>query len=164
MRQARYRNRRPVAMVLPAVLAGLLVTACGGSTGPEGPFTLAFSGDASFHVPDGGDELRVAVVLMAPDTVARDSVVARDSTTVSSLADPSFSFTFPKLLEAGSTYAVEYWINSNGNFQCDPPPQDHQWRESLGRVTGAVDRVVTFDGSTMVDVCATFRPDTTASP
>lgn len=163
MKECMRRISLVLATALPLAVADLLMAACG-STGPEGPFTLAFAGDASFHVPDGGNELRVAVVLMAPDTATRDSVVARDSSAVSALTDPSFSFTFPKLLEAGSAYAVDYWINSNGDTRCEAPPVDHEWRESLGRVTGAVNRIVTFDGGTMTNVCATFAPDTTTSP
>ncbi|MEJ2677578.1 MAG: hypothetical protein P8174_00720 [Gemmatimonadota bacterium] len=159
------RTTHRAATALPVALAaGLLMAACGGSTGPEGPFTLVFSGDASFHVTDGGNMLHLAVLLVSPDTMTQDSVMARDSTIVSALADPSFSFTIPDLLEAGTAYAVDYWIDSNGNGRCDAPPVDHQWSESLGRITGAINRTVSFDAGAMTDVCATFVPDTTALP
>ncbi len=163
MWQAMLHAGRAVAAVAPAVLAGLVLVACG-STGPEGPFTLRFAGDASFHAFDGGNEVRVAVVLVAPDATGQDSVVARDSATASVLAVPSFSFRFANLLEAGTWYAVDYWFDSNGNDRCDAPPDDHQWRDPLGRVIGAVNRTVTFDAGAMTDVCGTFAADTLASP
>jgi len=143
----------------PLVVAGLLA-ACG-STGPEGPFTLVFAGDASFHAYAGGQQVQVAVVLEPQDTAAADSVVARDSSLVSALADPSFSFTFPSLLEAGSVYGVDYWLDVNGNHRCDAPPTDEAWRVALGRVTGAVSHMESYDPDTMADVCATFAPDST---
>lgn len=113
---------------------------------------LTFAGDASFQGPHGGQEVTVSV-LRATD----DLVVANGTATVSSSADPSFSFSFPGRLVIGVEYNVEYWIDSNfggGTVGvCDATNIDHQWRTSVPAVTGDVEITEDHDPSSITDIC-----------
>jgi hypothetical protein len=121
-----------------------------------GTSDLVFSGDGSFHGAHGGQPIHVAVV-SADD----GKVVATQSGTVSKTADPSFSFTFPGVLENGKTYEVDYWIDSNfggGTVGvCDPKAHDHQWKVPLGTVSGSVALREKHRPAETSDVCETFK-------
>jgi hypothetical protein len=117
---------------------------------------LVFSGDVSFHGAHGGQPIHVAVV-----SVDDGKVVATQSGTVSKTADPSFSFTFPGVLENGKAYEVDYWIDSNfggGTVGvCDPKAHDHQWKVPLGTVSGNVALREKHRPAETSDVCASFK-------
>ena len=141
------------ALALAALLAG------GGLALAADMSNLTFTGDASFHGPHGGQPIHVAVV----DSTTH-KVVAEKSGTVSKTAEPSFSFTFPGVLQAGKNYEVDYWIDSNfggGTLGvCDAKQHDHQWRVKLGKVTGDVfDKVVvvTHQPAKTTSVCSVFK-------
>lgn len=138
-------------VLLAAVLLG------GGSTAMAADSSdLTFGGDSTFHGAHGGQPIQVAVV-RADD----GEVVARESGTVSETDDPSFSFTFPGILENGQSYEVHYWIDSNfgggSAGACDPKAQDHQWNVSLGSVDGDVSHTEEHRPAETSDVCETFE-------
>lgn len=121
-----------------------------------GPFTLDFSGDATFQGAHAGQTVRVAVV---SDGV----VVAEDEGTVASSGSASFFFTFPDLLELGEDYEVHYWIDSNFSGGaadvCDGPTVDHQWPVDLGTASADEAHVETHRPQETMSVCATFAAD-----
>jgi len=123
---------------------------------------LAFSGDATFQGPHGGQMMYVAVV-RASDGLA----VARASATVSGTANPSFSFDFPGLLVAGVAYQLHYWIDSNfggGTVGvCDPKANDHQWSLDIAEVTTDVTLGETHNPAATTDVCQSFTASLTFS-
>ncbi|MFW6039651.1 MAG: hypothetical protein ACOC9N_01075 [Gemmatimonadota bacterium] len=147
-----------IAALFLALAAG--VAACGDdemddTTGPDGPYTLTFQGDATFNGPHGGQDVYVAVV-----DAGDGSVVASDQSTVSDSDDPAFSFTFDDVLEADAAYEVHYWIDSNFNGgtsgECEDIDTDHQWAVDLGTVDDDVTRTEDHDANTRSDVCSTF--------
>lgn len=101
---------------------------------PSGPFDLTFSGDASFQGPHGGQSIEVAVI-----DASSGETVETASGTVSATEDPSFEFFFEGALTRGEHYYIDYWIDSNfsdGSVgTCDPPANDHQWRNLLPRAS-----------------------------
>lgn len=139
------------AMLPPAMAALLLVGGCTAMTAESGDLT--FSGDSSFQGAHGGQPVHVAVL-------TGGEVVARQSGAVSVAADPSFSFTFPGVLEEGRSYEVHYWIDSNfgGGSQgaCDAKGQDHQWSVPLGTVAGDVSHTEQHRPGETDDVCEAF--------
>ncbi|MFW6206212.1 MAG: hypothetical protein ACOC5I_03165 [Gemmatimonadota bacterium] len=148
---------RLFAILLPLALVGL---ACDdGTSEAEGPFTLVFEGDASFQQAHGGQAIRVALV------DGDGAVDAEMEGTVSATEDPSFSFTFPDALEAGQTYQVHYWIDSNfggGNEAvCDDPSVDHQWAIAVPAATEDQTLTDTHRPGETGDVCSTFAADLT---
>ena len=148
----RFRNLVTMAAVL--ALAG-----CDGDDGtqPEPPFTLEFAGDASFQGAHGGQTVRAAVVTSAGEVVA----AAEDE--VSATADPAFEFVFADVLEAGISYELHYWIDSNfggGAVDvCDPTSMDHQWNVALGMATRDVRIDEVHRPAETEDVCSTFAAD-----
>jgi hypothetical protein len=141
--------------VMVLAVAALLLG--GGSTAmAAGSSDLIFSGDSSFNGPHGGQAISVAVV-----RTDDGAVVAEQSGTVSKTADPSFSFTFPGVLEDGKAYEVHYWIDSNfggGTVGvCDPKAHDHQWNVPLGTVNGNVTHMEKHRPAETSDVCDTFK-------
>ena len=44
------------------------------------------------------------------------------------IPSPSFSITIPGIISPGQDYAVDLWVDVNGNGAYDPPPVDHAWR------------------------------------
>ena len=112
------------AAVLPLVVAGAVGHASAGFL--PGGYDLTFSGDASFRGPHGGQVIHVTV-----ETAGGEKVASREGT-VSSTANPSFSFDFGDVLNQGQSYVIKYWIDSNfdGGTKgvCDEPGRDHQWK------------------------------------
>jgi hypothetical protein len=135
----------------PLAVAALLIS--GSSAAIAASADLTFSGDASFQGAHGDQPIHVAVV-------TGGEVVAEESGTVSASDDPSFSFTFPGVLEEGQSYEVHYWIDSNfgggSEGTCDPKEQDHQWNVSLGTVEGDVSHTEQHRPGETGDVCETF--------
>jgi len=117
---------------------------------------LIFRGDASFHGAHGGQAIAVAVV-----RASDGKVVAKQSGTVSKTANPSFTFTFTGVLESGKAYDVDYWIDSNfgGGTKgvCDAKNHDHQWRVSLGTVSGNVTHTENHRPAQTTSVCDVFK-------
>ncbi|RAR59822.1 hypothetical protein BCL93_108172 [Onishia taeanensis] len=117
---------------------------------------LTFQGDASFGGPHGGQAIKAALV----DT-ASGEVLAVQSDTVSADGDPAFSFTFPGALQAGGSYAVDYWIDSNfggGSVgTCDGMQNDHQWHIPIEAGDMATTHVESHDPSAQSPVCASFE-------
>lgn len=124
-------------------------------TDPMATFDLTFSGDATFQGAHGGQAIMVAVVEQATG-----AVIAEDAGTVSANADPSFSFTFNDVLEEGTSYYVDYWIDSNfagGEAgTCDAPEIDHQWRIAVSAVNEDVTLAETHRPADIESVCSTF--------
>lgn len=152
-------NRRTLALFAALAIAGAAACEDGGGTTVEGPFDLTFQGDASFQGAHGGQTVRVALLETGGSTLASAEG------TVSGTADPAFAFTFRDALEAGPSYTVQYWIDSNFGdgavARCDDPSVDHQW--SVGVGTASDDIVVTeaHDPARTTDVCHTFTVDLT---
>jgi hypothetical protein len=149
------RARMPAFNVIMLLAVAVLVLGAPAAMA-GGTSDLVFSGDGSFHGAHGGQPIHVAVV-SADD----GKVVATQSGTVSKTADPSFSFTFPGVLENGKTYEVDYWIDSNfggGTVGvCDPKAHDHQWKVPLGTVSGSVALREKHRPAETSDVCETFK-------
>lgn len=118
--------------------------------------SLTFQGDASFNGPHGGQAIKAALV----DT-ASGEVLAVQSGTVSADGDPAFSFTYPDALQAGDSYAVDYWIDSNfggGTVgTCDSMQHDHQWHIPIEVGDGSTTHVESHNPSAMSPVCASFE-------
>lgn len=146
------------ASVLLLALAPVLV-GCGDdeeTTEPEVTYDLTFTGDATFQMAHGDQDIHVAVVEQGSG-----EVVAEDDGVVSADDDPVFSFSFPDVLVAGNSYFLDYWIDSNfdgGDVgTCDPPVDDHQWRIEITDVNSAeVINDVHRPGETE-SVCSTFQ-------
>jgi hypothetical protein len=89
------------------------------------------------------------------------AVLVRDSGTVSSSDDPTFSFDFPASLLPDAAYQVHLWIDSNfgggSAGTCDPPANDHQWSVDVGTPTNNVDITYGHDPGAVTDVCASFQ-------
>lgn len=117
---------------------------------------LTFQGDASFNGPHGGQAIKAALV----DTTSGE-LVDMQSGTVSADGDPAFSFTFRDALQAGDSYAVDYWIDSNfggGSVgTCDGMQHDHQWHIPIEVGNGATTHVESHAPSAMSPVCASFE-------
>ena len=154
------RSSRLCALVLPILLVGL--AACDDDepspVEPTGPFTLAFSGDASFQDAHADQTIHVVV----EDELGE--VVASESGTVSGTADPAFSFTFENILEEGEAYALKYWIDSNFTEEgsegvCDPPETDHQWEIDVPAVSDDVDIDEVHRPEETSSVCDAFAFD-----
>ena len=131
--------------------------ACGTGTGtgiPRGPHDLILQGDASFHGPHGSQSISVAVVGFG------EVLVAQGANTVSSSADPAFSFTFPGLLVDGFPYEVHYWIDSNDGGGsagvCDAPVNDHQWSGASFSAQEDATITVDHDDANTAEVCSIF--------
>ncbi|WP_240724813.1 hypothetical protein [Onishia niordana] len=117
---------------------------------------LTFQGDASFGGPHGGQSIQAALV----DTESGE-VLAVESGTVSATDDPAFSVTFPDALEAGGSYAVDYWIDSNfgGGMEgtCDGMQHDHQWHTPIEAADMATMHMESHDPSNQTAVCDSFQ-------
>ena len=103
----------------------------------------------------GGQSINIAV-LRSPEGV----MVAGGNGLVSATEDPSFTFAPGAVLEAGASYEVHYWIDSNFGVgtpgACDDKGIDHQWRVELESVSGDVAFTAGHDPSQTEDVCSTF--------
>ena len=146
--------------VLLAVVTSIGLTACDDTMDPgdQGPYSLTFAGDASFQGAHGGQAIRVALVgASSVDTVAEG--------TVSTSADPAFSFTFEDVLSEGEAYEVHYWIDSNfgggAASVCDAPATDHQWSVAIPAVAGDVALTDMHRPTETAAVCSTFAADLT---
>jgi len=147
-------RRRFHAFALLAVAA--LLVGGGSAAIAAANNNLVFNGDASFHGAHGGQAIHVAVV-----RTKDGKVVAKQSGTVSKTATPSFSFTFTGVLQNGMAYDVDYWIDSNfgGGTKgvCDSKKHDHQWRVSLGTVSGNITHTEKHRPAETTDVCDVFK-------
>lgn len=128
----------------------------GDPTGPgDETYSVTFTGDDTFQGAHGGQSIMVAIVEAGTGTV-----VAEDDGTVSGDADPTFEFTFTDVLEEGTSYNLDYWIDSNfgGGEEgtCDPPENDHQWRISLGEADSDETVDETHRPGETESVCTTF--------
>jgi hypothetical protein len=152
-------NRGTFALLSALTFAVAPACSDSGGTAVEGPFDLTFQGDASFQGAHGGQTVRVALLRSGGPTV--DVVQG----TVSATADPAFAFTFPDALEAGTSYTIHYWIDSNFGdgavARCDAPTVDHQWSVGVGTVSDDVVVTESHDPAGLTDVCDTFTADLT---
>jgi hypothetical protein len=150
-------KRASFASVLLLALAPLLV-GCGDDepTDPEVTYDVTFTGDATFQGAHGGQAIQVAVVEQGGE------VVAQDEGTVSAEEDPSFEFTFPDAVVAGTSYDLVYWIDSNfaegaAEGVCEDPGIDHQWRIEIGTVNAPVTINDTHRPGETESVCSVFE-------
>lgn len=143
--------------ILPILVSLVLVALAGcgddeGPTAPGGSLDLTFTGDASFHGAHGDQAIHVFVVHSG------GTVVASEDGTVSSSAEPAFSFTFQDVLAEGESYDLNYWIDSNfgGGTQgeCDAPEVDHQWKIDVGPVSDDVTIADTHRPTETEQVCS----------
>jgi hypothetical protein len=116
-----------------------------GSGAPSSRFNLAFTGQALQHA---GQSMSVRVIKDSDGTV-----VAEGSEVIAPTG--AFSFSFSGIFEANQAYHLDFYADQNSSGSCDPPPEDHTWRESLGVVTGHVMYHWEHNGS-FVNVCASF--------
>jgi hypothetical protein len=127
----------------------------GNGTGPGGPFRLTFNLDASFQVPHGGQSIAIALV-----RASDGSVVIEANGAVSATQDPSFTWSTGTVMQAGVTYEVHYWIDSNfggGTLGvCDPKENDHQWSTELLSVSNDITFTTAHEPALTEDVCSTF--------
>ncbi len=151
-----YQVQRRTFHAFVVLAAASLLLGGGSAAMAAAKSNLVFSGDASFNGAHGGQAIAVAVV-----RVKDGKVVAKKSGTVSKTANPSFSFTFNGVLENGKAYDVDYWIDSNfgGGTKgvCDSKNHDHQWRVSLGTVSGNVTHTEKHRPAQTADVCNAFK-------
>jgi len=122
-----------------------------GSGPPIGPHDLTIEGDESFHGLHGDQSISIAVVGLDA------ALVVQVSTTISSSANPSFSFTFPGALQNGLLYQIHYWIDSNDDRICDPPETDHQWSGASFRAQADAGFTVVHDDTDNSEVCSRFE-------
>lgn len=162
------RNRRIRHTGIPWVLAVLILgigiaPSCGGGGGggggpttPTGPFNLMFSLDGTFQGPHGGQPIAIVVIRSSDG-----AVLASGNGTVSATQVPAFSFDAGRILQMGTNYEVDYWIDSNfgggSPGTCDPKQFDHQWKVQFLSVAGDVDYVASHDPSATTSVCAAFN-------
>ena len=93
-------------------------TALSGATQPGLDFTLTLIGFQSFHA---GRLFEVHVVERSTcRTVGLYRTPVPDA--------ESFSVTIPAIIEAGTVYQVDFYVDANGNGTYDPPSTDHAWR------------------------------------
>lgn len=148
---------RLLNLVLVAALVALAACDDDGTDPMLPPFTLEFAGDDSFQGAHGGQTVRAAVV------TASGEVVATAEDQVSATAVPSFEVVFADVLEAGTSYGLHYWIDSNfggGAVNgCDPRSVDHQWNVAVGTVTDDVRIDESHRPTETEDVCSTFAAD-----
>ncbi len=145
-----------VVLVL-ALFAGPACNDDGGNgTGPGGPFRLTFNLDASFQTPHGGQSIAIALV-----RASDGSVVVEANGAVSADQDPSFTWSTGPVMQAGATYEVHYWIDSNfgggTSGVCDPKENDHQWSVELLSVSNDRNITTDHDPNLTEDVCSTFN-------
>lgn len=145
-------------IALVPFLAGCGDDGDGGSTGPdvpEGTMNFSFTGDSTFQGPHGGDSLYAAIVHQGSG-----ALVGKGRTVVSSSTQPSFELQFTDALAEGESYYLDYWLDSNFNGgtegTCDPPENDHQWREEFPNVTDPVTFDDTHRPTETESVCSTF--------
>lgn len=116
---------------------------------------LTFDGDASFQNTHGEQTAHMALVRPSDGVV-----LVRDSGTVSSSEDPSFSFRFSAALLPNTAYQVHLWMDSNfgGGTEgvCDSPETDHQWSVNVDPGTDDVHITYQHDPGATTDVCASF--------
>lgn len=147
-------KRVSFAAVILLAFTSLLV-GCGddAATEPGATFDLTFTGDASFHGPHGGQTIRMSIIEQGSG-----NVVAERTGTVSADADPSFSFTVADGLVEGTSYNLDYWIDSNfgggESGKCDSPEVDHQWRIAVPSVSEDVVINDTHRPGETEDVCS----------
>jgi hypothetical protein len=156
-----HSNRKQAVDLLAVVVLALVFLAGSGCesddtlTGSDPPYDLMFALDATFQAPHGGQPIEWAVVRTFDDVV-----VAQGNGTVSSTANPSFSFTAGSVLDQGEDYEVHYWIDSNigGGTPgvCDPKAIDHQWSVGFLSVTNDINFITSYQPALTEDVCATF--------
>ena len=150
-------------LLLPLLLVGLV--ACDGDdpmdTTPT--YDLTFTGDDTFQGAHGGQTIHVGI------REGSGTLVASETGTVSSTAEPAFSFTFTNVLEEGEDYDLEYWIDSNFGDSgtqgvCDPPDVDHQWEIGLAPVMNDVTVDDSHRPTETEDVCGTSDGDDGGGP
>jgi hypothetical protein len=99
--------------------------------------------------PHAGQTLWVAIV---KDSSGGETIEI-DQTTVP--ADGQVAFEWPRILEDGEDYHIDFYADHNENGQCDAPPADHAWRISLDEVRGPAER--DFQHNTnFTEVCDSF--------
>ena len=94
-----------------------------------GPFnlTINFSG----MTPNIGQMFRLRVVEQSTGSSVKD-------TTIASLTTANFQIAFPKILESGKSYNIDFYIDLNQNGVYDTPPVDHAWRLTVSSPTADV--------------------------
>jgi hypothetical protein len=112
------------ALLLLALLAGC-VKEKKSSDNPagNGPANLAFAAiDGSFLLHNG----QLLSVAVTPSTGG--AAVARDAMVV---AGGNFAFAFADLLQPGTDYNIDYYVDVNRDGVCNAPPTDHGWRQAV---------------------------------
>jgi hypothetical protein len=124
-----------------SLVAGL--SSCGGEARKR---DLTFMG--SGYSPLDGQTLHMAV--LRADT---GEVVARKDALVS---DGSVQLSFPDLLEEDVAYRLDYYVDLNGNGQCDAPPTDAVWRTGLRPVAADMTVQDAYDTRYFGSDCSAF--------
>ena len=109
--------------------------------------SLTFKGTEGFVVHQNQ---RIEVVV----TRAKDGKVIAHAGTPKQEGD-GFSFTWDGLLEQNEVYTLDYYADNNNNGACNPPADDHVWRENIPAVTADV-AISVKHTSNWVDVCSSF--------
>lgn len=128
---------------------GAAAAGCGdddGSSDP-GPFDLAFNAETDFAVHDG-QPIHVAVI-----DEATDQVIMTDDQVVGG----GFWFYFTDLLEKGKSYRIDYWVDVDGDGNCDNPPEDHMWQAFVSTVGDDVTVDVTHNTDFVASACDVFH-------
>jgi hypothetical protein len=117
-------------------------TGTGGSMSEE---DAGMDGGASGSGGDGGGQtgafrtVEIMMTAMTPhvNSLMEFRIVSNDNTLVAlGVLDPlpsaTATFAFPESTPDGSDFRLDFWADANDNRMYDsPPPDDHQWRETI---------------------------------
>lgn len=105
------------------------VNACADFSAPAmsgGPYSITLTGSGF----DDFGGLNVAATLIDNTTMKS---VAMQKTVV---ADNGFTSTFANAAQAGKTYTIDYYIDTNENGFCNAPPVDQSWSITVPAING----------------------------
>jgi hypothetical protein len=134
-----------------SLLSLALLCACPPGDGEE-PTPSAAEGPFSFTFNLSG---------MEPHEEQTISVVVRDGATEVAadqgvVSNGTVSFSFADILEAQTTYTVDFFADIDGDGLCDAPPDDHAWSESIGPVSEDLTLDWTHDMDFSMVACGSF--------
>lgn len=76
----------------------------------------------------GADEVGQFFALRVIDQSTRATVGAYEQP---SLPGPSLTVHLPDIVEEGSNYDLDFWVDADGNGRYEGPPNDHAWRQPV---------------------------------